>query len=115
MKRALTIIAAGAALAALPASADAALSPARAERAAKQAIAPLQAHSVACFKATFDPRRPRLERHACVVAVAGPANEICVVTVTVTAKKRPRRVSAKVTIPLRCFGTSPPLGSPESR
>jgi hypothetical protein len=114
MKRLIPLVIAGSVLA-VPAGADAAvISTARAEQAAKQVVAPLQAQSVACFRATFDPRRPRIERHACIVRVPSPAGENCIVTVAVTAKKRPRRVSAKVSIPLRCVPIPPPLGSRDS-
>jgi hypothetical protein len=111
MKRLIPCLIAGAVVA-VPAAADAsAVSTARAEQAAKQVVAPLQAESVLCFRATFDPRKPRIERHVCVVRVPSPAGENCIVTVTATAKKRPRRVSAKVSVPLRCVAIQPPLGS----
>jgi len=113
MKRITACLVAGAALlAVVPTSANAALSSARAEQHAKRAIAPLQAESTACFRATFDPRKPKIAaQHACVITVASAPGETCIVTVTVTERRRPRRVSSKVTIPLRCFATPPAAGS----
>jgi hypothetical protein len=112
MKRITACLVAGATvLAVVPTSANAALSPARAEQHAKRAIAPVQPRSVACFKATFDPRKRKVaSQHACVMTLASAPGETCAVTVTVTEKRRPRRVSSKVTVPLRCFATPPPLG-----
>lgn len=113
MKRITACLVAGATvLAVVPSSANAALSPARAERHAKRAVAPLQAESTACFRATFDPRKKRIAaQHACVIAVASAPGETCTVTVTVTERRRPRRVSSKVTVPLRCFATPPAAGA----
>ena len=90
---------------AAPAGADASLSAARAEQEAAKAVAPIPAESVACFGATFDARRkaPKVERRFCVVHVPAAEGEECIVTVQVTSRSRPRRVSSKVTIPLRCF------------
>ena len=107
MKRITACLIAGAAVvAAVPSSANAALSPARAEQHAKRAIVPLQPFSTACFKATADPRKPKVaSQHACVMFVASAPGETCTITVTVTEKRRPRRVGAKVTIPLHCFAT----------
>ena len=117
MKRITACLIAGATVvAAVPSSATAALSPARAEQHAKQAIAPLQAESTTCFRATFDPRKRTIAaQHACVITVAAPPGETCTVAVTVTEKRRPRRVSAKVTVPLRCFATPAPAGSLAAR
>jgi hypothetical protein len=112
MKRLTSCLIAGATvLAVVPAAADASISAARAEQAAKKAVAPLEAQSIACFKATFDPRKRKVaSQHACVITVASAPGETCAVTVTVTEKRRPRRVSSKVTVPLRCFATPLPAG-----
>jgi hypothetical protein len=112
MKRITACLVAGASvLAVVPSAADAAISSARAEQHAKTAIAPLEAQSATCFKATFDPRKPKVaSQHACVMFVASAPGETCTVTVTVTEKRRPRRVSSKVTVPLRCFATPQALG-----
>jgi hypothetical protein len=99
MRRAAAVLVAGAVLAA-PAGADASLSAARAEREATRAVAPLQVESVACFKTT---PRTRIAKRTCVVTVPSGTEETCVVTVLVQQRSKPRRVSAKVTIPLRCF------------
>ena len=108
MKRIATALIAGAVLAA-PAGADASLSAARAEREAARAVAPLQVQSVRCFATSIDPgRRPaRVLRRLCIVGVPAPAGEVCNVTVRVTAQSRPRRVSAAVIIPQRCFSIQP--------
>jgi hypothetical protein len=112
MKRLTAFVVAGATLVAVvPSSANAALSTVRAERAAERAIAPLQAESSACFRATFDPRKRKIaSQHVCVMFTASAPGETCAVTVTVTEKRRPRRVSAKVTVPHRCFATPLPPG-----
>ena len=115
MKRIATCLIAGAVLAA-PAGADASLvSSARAEQEASRAVAPLQAESVACFRSAFNPRKPRVEHLTCVVFTAARPGDTCAVTVDVTARKRPRRVSTKVIVPLRCWATALPIGSPEAR
>jgi hypothetical protein len=104
------LIAASVAAAALPAAADASMSTAGARQHAERAIAPLRAQSTACFKATFDQRTRKVpSQYACVITVASAPGETCIVTVTVAERDR-RRVSAKVTIPLRCFATPAPLG-----
>jgi hypothetical protein len=46
-----------------------------------------------------------------VVTVPAAPDETCIVTVVVQQRAKPRRVSAKVTIPLRCFKL-PELGAP---
>jgi hypothetical protein len=100
------------ALLAVPTGAHAAISPARAEQAAKQAVAPLEVQSIACFRGNFLGPRVQTERYYCVAYVAARPGDTCTISVTVKATKRPRRVSAKVTIPLRCFSTpAPPLGA----
>lgn len=111
MKRVATCLIAVAVLT-VPAGADAAIvSTARAELEAKRAVAPLQAESVACFRSSFTPRTRRAEHLTCVVFTPAAAGQTCAVTVDVKAKKRPRRVSAKVIVPLRCWTTALPIGS----
>ena len=104
MRRVAAVLVSGTVLAA-PAGADASLSAARAEKEAARAVAPLQAKSVACFNATADLRRPkgRVAQRFCVVTVPSAPEETCIVTVVVQQRAKPRRVSAQVTIPLRCF------------
>jgi hypothetical protein len=106
--RAIALTLAGAALAG-PATAHADLSAARAERAARTAVAPAPVESTRCFKATVKQRRG-VDRAFCVVNVVAPAGQECVATVAVTSRTRPRRVSAKVTIPLRCHPRQPGAG-----
>jgi hypothetical protein len=104
MRGAAAVVVAGAVLAA-PAGADASLSAARAEREARRAVAPLLVESVACFKTTPQPRRTkaRIAKRICVVTVPSGNEATCIVTVAVRQRSKPRRVSSKVTIPLRCF------------
>jgi hypothetical protein len=111
MKRIITCLIAGSVAVAVLPAADASTSADRAEQRAERAIAPLRAQSTACFKATFNPRTRNVpSQYACVITVASAPGETCIVTVTVTERTRPRRVSAKVTIPLRCFATPAPPG-----
>ena len=110
MKRLTSIVLAGAALAAVPATADAGLSTARAQQAARAAVAPLPVESTRCFNATITPRRG-IHKAFCVVNIAAAAGEECTVTVLVTSRTRPRRVSARVTIPLRCHLRQPLPGT----
>jgi len=112
MKRFTTCLIIGSvAVAVQPAAADASISTARAKQRAERAIAPLPAQSTACFKATFHPRKRRVRsQYACVITVPSAPGDTCIVTVTVTEKVRPRRIRAKVTIPLRCFRTPEPPG-----
>jgi hypothetical protein len=115
MKRIATSLIAGAVLA-VPAGADAAIvSTARAEVEAGRAVAPLQVESVACFRSAFNPRKPRVEHLSCVVFTPAPAGQTCAVTVDVKARKRPRRISSRVIVPLRCWATALPIGSIEGR
>lgn len=110
MKRFVLTVAALATLAA-PAAADARLSTARAELEARRAVAPLDVKAVACFRIpVVGRRRARVERQVCVVDGPAPAGDRCVATVMVTKRSRPRRVRAKVTIPLRCFPEWPQIG-----
>ena len=106
MRKLMGVLIAGALLAA-PSGADAALSAARAEQEAAKAVAPQKAESIACFGTSFSPRdkAKRVERRLCVVNVPAAQGETCIVTVQVTARSRPRRVSARVIIPQRCFAT----------
>jgi hypothetical protein len=112
MKRITACLIAGATvLAVVPSSVNAAISPARAEQAAKTAIAPIEPQSIACFRATLDPRKRSIaSQHACVITVASAPGETCTLAVTVTEKRRPRRISSKVTVPLHCFASPPPIG-----
>ena len=113
MRRTTAALLAGAALAATapaPASAQSGVSAARVQQAARAAVAPLPVQSARCFAVTTRPRRG-VSRSHCVVEVAARAEEQCVVTVLVTTRSRPRRVSARVTIPLRCHLRPPPLGA----
>jgi hypothetical protein len=91
------------------------VSTARAEIEAKRAVAPLQAESVACFRSAFTPRTPRVEHMSCVVVTPAPVGQTCAVTVDVKARKSPRRVSSRVIVPLRCWATALPIGSPDAR
>ena len=70
-----------------------------------RAVAPRQVKSVVCGNPGPDLRRPRarIVQRFCVVTVPSAADQTCIVTVAVRAKSRPRRVSARVTIPLTCF------------
>jgi hypothetical protein len=87
------------------------MSSARAAQHAERAIAPLQAQSAACFKATVDQRKRKVPSlYACVITVASAPGETCIVTVTVPQRDRRRPVTVTVTIPLRCFATPAPLG-----
>ena len=93
----------------VPVAAKADLSSARAQNAARAAVAPLPVEARRCFKQTPSPRRG-VSRAFCVVNVAAPAGRQCTVTVVVTERSRPRRVSGRVTVPLRCHVKPPPLG-----
>jgi hypothetical protein len=110
MRRVAAVILAGAAVAATAsATADAGVSSARVQQAARAAVAPLPAESTRCFDQTAKQRRG-VKTSFCVVNVAAPAGEQCVVTVRVTTRSRPRRVSARVTAPLRCVVPQPQPG-----
>jgi hypothetical protein len=82
----------------------------RVQNAARAALVPLPVESTRCFAATARKRRG-ITRAFCVVNVAAPAGEECSATVRVTARSRPRRVTARVTIPLRCHRRQPPPGA----
>lgn len=110
MRRIGAVLLASATVAGLAASsAEAGLSAARAGQAARAAVAPLPVESTRCFKPTTKPRRG-VDKSFCVVDVAAPAGESCIVTVVVTQRSRPRRVGARVTIPLRCHLQPPRPG-----
>ena len=107
MRRLAAVLLASATVAGIAASsAEAGLSAARAGQAARAAVGQLPVESTRCFKATKT--RRGVDKSFCVVDVAAPAGESCVVTVVVTQRSRPRRVSARVTIPLRCHLRPPP-------
>jgi len=114
VRRVALTVAAGAVLLA-PATADASrLSTARAELEARRAVAPLAIESVQCLRATpTTRRRAKVDRQYCLVHHPAPANGRCISTVVVSKRSRPRRVKARVTIPMRCVDESPPLGSPD--